>query len=91
MQHEGTERRPTLGKKFHSRAVCTRILASTLRAVAWVHHFLHEGDVVVSRQVAVLQQVRAIVLGHALDKILDKIVGDKRVPKVEFRDIWLWR
>ena len=53
------------------------------------HVALHVGDVVELGDVAVFLHVRAFVLGHAGDEVVDDFVGDEGVAEVELCDVWL--
>ena len=58
---------------------------------AAVRDLLHELDVVVFRHVRrVLHLGGAVVRRHRLYQILDKVVGDEGVAKIELRDVRLW-
>lgn len=66
--------------------VATARLGST---VTLVHHFLHKADIVILRDVSVLQEVWPLVLWHSFKEILDNFVRNEGVPEIEFGDIWL--
>lgn len=75
--------------------ICASSISSVGRHFAYsvvvllLHHFLHEANVVILCQVSVLQEVRAVVLRHRLDKMLNNFVWNERVSKIKFRDIGL--
>lgn len=59
--------------------------------VIFFHHLFHEADVVVLGKLSVFQEIRAFVLWHCLDKVLDNFVRNKGVSQIQFRDIGLQR
>ena len=50
---------------------------------------LHEADIIVLGQVAVLLQIRPFVCGHALHQVVDYFVRDQRVAQVKLGDVGL--
>jgi hypothetical protein len=53
------------------------------------HVAFHISDVIELGHVAVFLHIRAFVLGHTGDEVVDDFVRDEGVTEVEFGDIWL--
>lgn len=64
-----------------------RLLA--VRSSIRSHVLFHESNVVVLCKLPVFLQVRALVFRHALDKIVNELVGDERVSEVHLCYVWL--
>lgn len=62
---------------------------NNLAVAVLVHHLLHEANVVVLGKVPVLEKIGTVMRRHSLNKMVDNLVRNERVPKVELRDIWL--
>lgn len=58
-------------------------------AVIAAHVSLHIGNVIVFWQIAVLLEIWTLMLGHGCNQVVDDLVRNKRVPEVEFSNIWL--
>ena len=54
-----------------------------------LRHPLHEADVIVLGKVSVFLQIGAFVLWHTGEKILDQLIRDQGVPKIDFRYVGL--
>lgn len=57
--------------------------------ISYIHHLLHETDIVVFRNIAIFEQIRAFVLWHGLQQILDKFIWNKGVTEIKFSNIRL--
>lgn len=62
----------------------------TLPTVAALHHLLHEAVVVVLGFILVFTSVEYFMPRHGLNKMVNNFVGNKRVSKIKFSDVWLF-
>ena len=62
---------------------------SRARIQLTVGHVLHEANVIVLRQVSVFLEIGTFMLGHGGNKVFDQLVGDQRMPQIEFGDVGL--
>lgn len=54
-------------------------------------HLLHEGDVVIFSDIAVLAKIRPFVWGHGGFELVDDLVRDEGMAEVELCDVRLWK
>lgn len=60
-----------------------------LSVAVLVHHLLHKANVVVLGKVPILEKIGAFMRRHSLNKMIDNLVRNERVPEIKFRDIRL--
>ena len=63
--------------------------AVSSRALFIEAHVLHEAHIVVLEQFTVFKEIRTFVLGHGGNKLIDDIVWNKRMAKVELGNVRL--
>lgn len=62
---------------------------SVLPLLGGLHHGVHERDVVIFGDLAVLLRIGPVVFGHGHQQVINQFIWDQRVSQVQFRDVWL--